>query len=297
MKNNLPQDNIFCQQKVPNGNCRSWSRHLVAETRGPSNPSALPTKVVQPSERISCTEHTTADVYSPKVSLGEPERETDRSDRTNRTMSKREQQETEKTNAGIQSIALEEMSTTMLKEEGTCLQKMENLHQAWQNQQTDKVDEFDDFKVLAEEMAEAAEKPNKDTSVRRVFPNWLSGLFEDRFMKRFAKSSLRDVDEGDEIYRASYMASPMTQAARERSKMQKLPCQVRQRQRMKNFLNSYRERCKKQKELLKVKEEERFEKWMLEHDQSVPDYPLEQPKKRMSKWEKRFLRAEEFFLH
>lgn len=86
------------------------------------------------------------------------------------------------------------------------------------------------------------------------------------------------------------MVRPVTRAEREQRKRQKLINLDNKRKKLNKFLDIHWEIEEYQKEVLRVKEEERYEKWAAGHGLSVSDSSPECPKKRMSKWEKRFLR-------
>lgn len=86
------------------------------------------------------------------------------------------------------------------------------------------------------------------------------------------------------------MVRQMTRAEREQKRREKLIRLEKRRQSVKTFLDAYWETKRSQKEALRQKEEGRYEKWAAERGLSVPDSSPQQPKKRMSKWEKRFLR-------
>ncbi|XP_037636423.1 uncharacterized protein LOC119494541 [Sebastes umbrosus] len=159
--------------------------------------------------------------------------------------------------------------------------------------QTEERDELNNTAVLAEQVMEE----KRDKSVRRRFLNWLNEYIHGHIMRKVARTYRRELEEGDDIYKTSVIARwpLMTRAEREQQKRQELLHQDKQRQSVKKLLDGYWEVQRCLKEALRLKEEERYEKWAAEHGASVPASSPEQPKKRMSKWEKRFLRVKEFF--
>ncbi|XP_051246903.1 uncharacterized protein LOC127358059 [Dicentrarchus labrax] len=177
------------------------------------------------------------------------------------------------------------------------LQELQNLQQTWQNSiQTEELEGFKDIAGFAEEMMEELGDPRPEKSIRRRFLNWLNEGLEARMMKKIARTYQRELEEGDRYYRSSYMAPPlMTRAQRERQKREELIQLDNQRQSINKRLDAHWEAKRRQKEAQRVEEEERYEKWMVGHGWSAPDSPPEAPKKRMSKWEKRFLNVKEVF--
>ncbi|KAG8011130.1 hypothetical protein GBF38_005796 [Nibea albiflora] len=69
------------------------------------------------------------------------------------------------------------------------------------------------------------------------------------------------------------------------------------RQRVKSLLTAHWEIQKQLQEAKRLKQEEHYEKWMAGHGLSIPQSSLDQPKKRMSKRDKRFLKVKEYFSH
>ncbi|KAM9703497.1 uncharacterized protein ACNS7B_002212 isoform 2-T2 [Menidia menidia] len=85
---------------------------------------------------------------------------------------------------------------------------------------------------------------------------------------------------------------PMTRAQRERQKRKKWLKRDKRRQSLKENLDAYWENKRQKKQTRRKKEEERFEKWAAEHDLSIPAFT--ESKRRMSRRQKRLLRAKEF---
>ncbi|XP_044025693.1 uncharacterized protein LOC122863345 [Siniperca chuatsi] len=264
--------------KVHVGNVRRLSRHLVAETRSPAKISAVPKEEVKSGEKKDRpTRHSNVGIHLPKVDLGKAEREM-------KEKTEQGQQELEKRDEEIRNDAQEDMCTPPLQDEEAEQaeehpQELQNLRQAWQSIiQTEDL-EFEDIADLAGETMELGEA-KKDKSAGRRFLNWLDE-------RKNARTYRRALEEGDQLYRTSYMARPMTRAQREQRKWQK--------QSAEKLLDAHWEMRGHMKEVLRLKEKERHEGWAAGHGLSVPDSSPEQPKKRMSKWEKRFLGVKESF--
>ncbi|GLD69589.1 uncharacterized protein AKAME5_002090300 [Lates japonicus] len=285
----LFQDDIFHNQRVHVGDCCLWSRYLVAETRGPAKISADPTQEQTSLEKIRPTGQTTMEVHLRKTDLEKAERE----------RQIKVQQEREEVEVKIYNVAQEEICTPLPMVEEIDLeelQELQNLHQTWQNiTQTEELDEFEDVAVLAVEKTEEVEEPKKDKSVRRCFLNWLNDSLEDRYKRKIARTYVRELEEGDQIYRSFFMGQPKTRAERERQKRQCLIYEDKQRQGVKKLLDAYWMVQRQKKELLKFEEEERYKKWATKHGLSIPDSLPQQAKKRMSKSEERLLIVKQFF--
>ncbi|XP_028461415.1 uncharacterized protein LOC114573419 [Perca flavescens] len=192
-KMDLFQHDIFHNQKVLVGDVQRFSKHLVAETRGPAKLSAVPTKEVKPSEKTRPTGPTDVEIHLPEVDL-----ETDRG-----------QEQRPKRGEEVRSDSQEDMRTPPPQEEGRDqaeedLQEQQSLRQVWQKIQTEDLNEFQNIADLAETI------------------------------KELEKEALRQ-------------------------------------------------------------KEGYYEKWVAERGLSVPDSSPQKPKKRMSKWEKRFLRVKDVF--
>lgn len=170
---NIFEDDIFRCQKVHVGNCRQWSRYLVAEGRRPATVSAAPVSSNRKIKPVGLLDIT---IQLPQLDSGDAEKE------------KKMDEETEK-------------GPTKESKQTGHLQDLQNLHTIWLKQPQDEgLEDFADLRALTDEMVEAVEGKQKDKSVRRRFLNWLDELIHSHYKKKIEETYRREREEGNQFY-------------------------------------------------------------------------------------------------
>lgn len=81
------------------------------------------------------------------------------------------------------------------------LLEMQNLCHMWQNiVQSEELGDSEDLVGLPEDMVEKLGRPKKERNVRRQFLKWFFDWLEHRTKRKIAKTYMKEVEEGDEIY-------------------------------------------------------------------------------------------------
>ncbi|KAM9703496.1 uncharacterized protein ACNS7B_002212 isoform 1-T1 [Menidia menidia] len=260
---------------VHSKNVCHWSRHLMTEGTGHSPASAAPTPSLPEWEYTARTCQITVHFDKPSIATAKQvcvegvEKEDD-------------------------AFAGEELprSSFPVEEPREEPGETDNQDKTCPTAAQENQDDFENFELQPDETAEVGEK-GKEKSVRRRLLGWFNHLIQNHYKRKLTKSYTREEKEGFESYESNFnFIYPMTRAQRERQKRKKWLKRDKRRQSLKENLDAYWENKRQKKQTRRKKEEERFEKWAAEHDLSIPAFT--ESKRRMSRRQKRLLRAKEF---